>query len=396
MTHLREARLGVTAIFFVFGAVGATWASRIPLIKEQLGLDSAELSIALLTAPVGLIVVVQLVSALVHRWTSALVTRWAAVATCATLVLLSVAWDLASLAVALLLFGMACGALDTAMNGQAVAIERGYGRPIMAGIHAMFSIGLLVGGAIGALAAHAELDPLVHFAVAGALLAILGFAAGLGLLGAEADAIAEPDDSAPPTRLSKHPFLVAVGIIAMCAFLAEGAVDNWSAVYLHESLGASFGLAPLGAAACGAAMGAARLGGDAVIERFGRRSTLWWTALLAGAGMVLAVLAPVPGVAIAGFAVFGLGVAAIVPIAFTLGGNVAGVPTIWAISRITTLAYVGLLSGPPAIGFVAQATSLEVALCIPVALMALVAALSRVAPHDARGRASRVAAQEAR
>jgi fucose permease len=395
VTHLREARLGVTAIFFVFGAVGATWASRIPLIKEELGLDSAELSLALLAAPVGLIFVVQIVSGLVHRWTSAAVTRWAAIGTCATLVLLAVAWDLASLTVALLLFGMACGALDTAMNGQAVAIERGYRRPIMAAIHAMFSVGLLIGGAIGAVAAHADLDPLVHFALAGAVLAALGYGAGLPLLGAEADAIAEPDHSAPPTRLSSHPFLVAVGIIAMCAFLSEGAVDNWSAVYLHESLGASFGLAPLGAAACGAAMGAARFGGDAVIARFGRRTTLWWTALLAAAGMVLAVLAPGPGVAIAGFAVFGLGVAAIVPIAFTLGGNVPGVPPIWAISRITTLAYVGLLSGPPAIGFVAQATSLELALCIPVALMAVVAALSRVAPHDAEGRARQVAPQEA-
>jgi fucose permease len=125
-------------------------------------------------------------------------------------------------------------------------------------------------------------------------------------------------------------------------------------------------------------MAAGRFGGDAVIARYDRPATLLWASLIAGSGMVLAVLAPTPGVAIAGYGILGLGVATIVPIAFTLAGNTPGVPPAWAISRVTTLGYAGLFSSPPVVGLVAQATGLAVALAIPAALLVLVAPLSRV------------------
>ena len=133
MTGLRSARRGVALVFFVYGGVLATWVSRIPLIKQELGLDTAQLSVALLGSPVGLILATQLVSAAVRRWTSAAVTRWALLAACAAMVLPSLAWSLGSLAAALFLLGASLGALDIAMNTQGVAIERGYGRPIMSG-----------------------------------------------------------------------------------------------------------------------------------------------------------------------------------------------------------------------------------------------------------------------
>ena len=167
-------------------------------------------------------------------------------------------------------------------------------------------------------------------------------------------------------------------MIAFCCLFAEGAVDDWSGVYLYEEQGASLGLAPLAAAACGLGMAIGRFGGDAVIARLGRAATLTWASLVAGTGMTLAVLAPDPGVAIVAYGILGLGVATIVPIAFTLAGNAPGVPPAWGISRVTTLGYAGLFSSPPVIGFVAQATSLAVALAIPAALLLLVAPLSRV------------------
>jgi fucose permease len=149
-------------------------------------------------------------------------------------------------------------------------------------------------------------------------------------------------------------------------------------VYLHEEQGASLGIAPLGAAACGAGMAVGRFAGDAVIARYGRPATLWRASLVAGAGMTLAVLAPTPGVAIAGYGVLGLGVATIVPIAFTLAGNTTGVPPAWAISRVTTLGYAGLFSSPPVIGLVARSTGLAVALAIPAVLLLLVCPFSWV------------------
>jgi fucose permease len=387
MAEQRRARRGVTLVFFVYGAVLATWVSRIPLIKQSLGLDTAQLSLALLGSPAGLIVATQLVSALVGRYTSATVTRWGVVAASAAMVLPSLAWNLGSLAAALFLLGMSLGSLDVAMNTQGVAIERGYARPIMSGIHGMYSVGVLAGALVGSLAAQAGVDPRIHFAVAAAVLAALGAAAAGALLGAEADAAADHDEAPAgarvPPRLAHHRALIALGAIAFCCLFAEGAVDDWSGVYLHEGQGASLGLAPLGAAACGIGMAIGRFGGDAIIARYGRPATLWRAALIAGAGMTLAVLAPGPGVAIAGYAVLGLGVATIVPIAFTLGGTAEGVPPAWGISRVTMLGYAGVFSSPPAIGLVAQVTGLAAALAIPAVLLVLVAPLSRLTTRRA-------------
>jgi predicted MFS family arabinose efflux permease len=382
MVEPRRARRGVTLVFLVYGGVLATWVSRIPLIKQNLGLDTAQLSLALLGSPLGLIVATQLVSALVGRFTSAAVTRWGVLAASAAMVLPSLAWSLGSLAGALFLLGMSLGSLDIAMNTQGVAIERGYARPIMSGIHGMYSVGVLAGALVGALAAHGGVDPRIHFSVAAVALAALGVAGSRSLLGAEADTAAELDDvgagARVPPRLAHHRALIALGVIAFCCLFAEGAVDDWSGVYLHEDQGASLGLAPLGAAACGIGMAVGRFGGDAVIAHYGRPATLWRAALIAGAGMTLAVVAPAPGVAIAGYGILGLGVATIVPIAFTLGGNAEGVPPAWGISRVTMLGYAGLFSSPPAIGLVAQATGLAAALAIPAVLLLLVAPLSRL------------------
>ena len=377
---LPAARRGVAIVFFVYGAVLATWVSRIPLIKEELDLDTAQLSLALLGSPVGLILAVQAVAALVGRWTSAVVTRAALVGACVAVVLPGVAWSLASLAAALLLLGFSLGSLDIAMNTQGVAVERGYARPVMSGIHAMYSVGVLAGAGLGAVAASADVDPLVHFAVAAAVLAALGLAGARTLLGAAADRPAEPEDAdRPALRLAQHPGLIALGFVAFCCLFAEGAVDDWSGVYLREEQGASLGVSALGAAAAGAGMAIGRFGGDAVIARFGRPATLRWSSLVAGAGMTLAVLAPAPGIAIAAYLVLGLGVATIVPIAFTLAGNHPGVPPAWAISRVTTLGYAGLFASPPIVGLVAQVTSLTAALAIPAILLLLVAPLSRSA-----------------
>jgi fucose permease len=382
LADLRPARRGVAIVFLVYGAVLATWVSRIPQIKHELGLDTAELSLALLGSPLGLILAMQTVAVLVRRWTSAAVTRWAIVAACGAMVLPSLAWNLGALAAALLLLGLSLGTLDIAMNTQGVAIERGYGRPIMSGIHGMYSVGVLAGASAGALAAHLGLAPTGHFAVAAVCLAIIGATAARSLLGAEADVATERDEAHAgadvPLRLVRHPWLIALGLIAFCCLFAEGAVDDWSGVYLREVQGASLGVAPLAAAACGTGMAIGRFTGDAVIARLGRPTTLLRASLVAGTGMTVAVLAPSPAVAIAGYGVLGLGVATIVPIAFTLAGNTAGVPPAWAISRVTTLGYAGLFSSPPVVGLVAQFAGLAAALAIPAVLLLLVALLSRV------------------
>jgi fucose permease len=381
---LGPARRGVTVVFFVFGALAATWVSRIPLIKDKLDLSAAELSLALLASPVGLLIATLLVSTLVGRWTSGVVTRWAVLAASIAVVLPAFAWSLGSLAAALLAFGLTMGTLDTAMNTQAVAIERAYHKPIMSAIHGMFSIGMLFGAVVGAGAAHADVDPRLHFIAAAACLAGLGTWAGRSLLGPEADVPVRAADADVPAgvarpRLADHPYLWVIGAIALCSLFAEGAVDDWSGVYLHEAQDASFAVAPLGTAACSIGMAVGRFCGDAVIGRHGRQPTLWRASLVAAAGMTLAVVAPTPAVAIAGYGVLGLGVAPIVPIALTLAGSTSGVPPVWAVSRVTVIGYAGLFGSPPVIGLIAEAASLAAALVVPAILLALVAPLSRAA-----------------
>jgi fucose permease len=384
---LGSARRGVTVVFFVFGALAATWVSRIPLIKDELDLSAAELSLALLASPLGLLIAVQLVSTLVGRWTSGVVTRWAVPAASVAMVLPAFAWSLGSLAASLLVFGLTMGTLDTAMNTQAVAIERACRKPIMSGIHGMFSVGMLFGAVVGAGAAHADVDPRLHFVVAAACLAALGIWAARALLGPEADLPVQSaggaEGGARP-RLADHPYLWVIGAIALCSFFAEGAVDDWSGVYLHEAQGASFAVAPLGTAACSIGMAVGRFCGDAVIARHGRQATLSRSSLVAATGMTVAVVAPTPAVAIAGYGILGLGVATIVPIALTLAGTTSGVAPVWAVSRVTVIGYAGLFGSPPVIGLIAEATSLATALIVPAVLLALVAPLSRVARREQR------------
>lgn len=381
--ELRLARYSVAITFFIYGCVLATWVSRLPGVKHNLRLDSAELGLALAGSPMGLILAMRTVPYLVDRWTSAVVTRAAAIAVCVCLPLLSVAWDLVSLLGLLVLFGLTLGTLDITMNTQGVAVERAYGRPIMSGLHGVYSLGVLVGALCGSIAAHAGATLGTHFLIAAACLAGLALAGTRWLLGRMADVATEASSGAAAQdpsaqRHAARWLLLSVGLVAFCSLFAEGAVDDWSGVYLHEVQRASFGVAPLGAAACGAGMTVGRLCGDRVIARYGRTSTLWRTCLVASAGMSLAVLAPTLGLAIAGYGILGLGVATIVPIAFTLAGNTDGVPPALALSRVTTLGYAGLFGSPTIIGLLAHGVGLAVALSLPAILLLLVVPLSRI------------------
>lgn len=381
--EVRLARSSVAITFFIYGCALATWVSRLPGVKHNLRLDSAELGLALAGSPAGLILAMRTVPYLVDRWTSAVVTRAAAIAVCVCLPLLSVAWDLVSLLGLLLLFGLTLGTLDITMNTQGVAVERAYGRPIMSGLHGVYSLGVLVGALCGSIAAHAGATFGTHFLIAAACLAGLVVAGTRWLLGQRADVATEASGgvAAQDPSAQRHAarwLLIGVGLVAFCSLFAEGAVDDWSGVYLHEVQRASLGVAPLGAAACGAGMTVGRLCGDRVIARYGRTSTLWRTSVIASAGMSLAVLAPTLGLAIAGYGILGLGVATIVPIAFTLAGNTEGVAPALALSRVTTLGYAGLFGSPTIIGLLAQGVGLAAALSLAAVLLLLVVPLSRI------------------
>ncbi|MGI5322101.1 MFS transporter [Actinomadura nitritigenes] len=390
-----RARLAVTAAFVAHGLLGAAWVARIPQIKEHLGLGAGTMGVALLGAPVGVVAAVRFAGRIVHRWGSRATTIAAGTVGALSLVPLGLSWNLGSLILSLVLMGGSLGLMDVAMNAQGVAVERGYGRPLMSGLHGAYSIGTLLSALVGSAAAHAGVPVAVHLTIAAAVLVVLLAVGCRDLLDRSIDALPDPvapaldaasgapdgTDRAPgrpgaaAARAARWP-LIMLGVIGLCSFVGEGAMADWSAIYLRESLGTGPGAAGLGYAGCAIAMTAGRLAGDRVVARFGPVTVLRTGSLIAAAGLALGLLLANPVAAVSGFTLFGLGVAVVAPVTFSAAGNVPGVPAAAGISRVTGVGYLGLLGGPPVIGFVAQGVGLAWALAVPAALAGLIVLLA--------------------
>jgi MFS family permease len=359
----------VTAVFFLNGLVFSSWYSRLPDIQDRLDLGTGELGLALLGAPVGLLLAQPLAGALVASVGSRPLVA-AAPLWLAAVVLPGLAVDVVTLALATLVVGAANGVLDISMNVQGLAVERVGGKRIFNSIHAAFSFGALAGAAAGGAAAAAGLEPSIHLAIVAAVGAAGATVASRGLLPADAEPRSAGPRVARPSRR-----LVALGAVAFCALLAEGAVFDWSGIFLAREAGASLGLAPAGLAAFNLAMGFGRLTADRFSERFGSAQVGRAGGLLAAAGLGVALALGTPAGAIAGFAVMGLGLAAIFPLALRAAGYdpaMAG-PAVAAVSGV---GYAGLLTGPPAIGLLAEAIGLSGALACVCGLLAVATLLA--------------------
>jgi MFS family permease len=361
--YLRTTRAAVLAVFFTNGVVIGTWVVRIPAIKERLDLGEGLLGVALLGAAVGALVAMPVVGALVSRFGSRRIVGVSALALSVVLFTPGLAPSLPLLMLAVVLLGAANGGLDVAMNAQAVAVERGYGRPIMSSFHAAWSFGGLGGAALGGLLASRGIGPLPHFAAV-AILAAIAFVVAYGaLLPSGADASEEGTPAfARPTRA-----LLGLGIISFCVLLGEGAMGDWSAVYLDDTLRTGPGFAAAGYAAFSLSMAFGRLFGDRFTELLGPAT------LVRTCGAALAAAQPL--VAFLGFACAGAGFSIVFPTALSAAGRTGG-PTGPALAAVTTAAYTGFLVGPPFIGFLAELTGLGYALYLVVALSTAVIILA--------------------
>jgi MFS family permease len=366
-----RARVAVTSLFFAHGVLFGTWVARIPAVKDKLELGEGELGAALLFLTLGAMLAMPVAGWIVSREGSRATARQTVVVFAALLPGLAFAPSLVLLAVALLLFGAAAGALDIAMNAHGVEVEHRYARPILSSFHAGWSFGGLVGAGIGALAAWAGVGPLPHFAAVAVVVAVGGWLASSALLPAGAD---RPDS---PPRLARPPRqLLALAVLAFCGLFAEGAAADWSAVYLAGPLDAGTAVAALGFAAFSVAMVALRLLGDTLTTRWGPVALMRRGGVLAGTGLAAALLIGHPVAALLGFACMGAGLAAVVPVAYRAAGSLPGVPAGVGIASLTTVGYSAFVVGPPVIGFVAEAVGLPLALGIVVGLLAVLAALA--------------------
>lgn len=374
-----RARVGVTALFVAHGALIGTWVARIPAIKDDLDLSEGGLGLVLLCATLGGFVFMPLAGWIVAHEGSRATARQSLVAMALLVPALAWAPNPLLLAAALFAFGAALGSLDVAMNAHGLVVEAHYGRPILSSFHAGWSLGGLVGAGAGALVAWAGVNPLPHFTAAAVVFGAIGLLGSAGLLPSEAD---RPE--APP-RIGRPPRRLAVlAALAFCGLLAEGAVADWGAVYLAESLDTGAAVAALGFAAFSVAMVAGRLLGDALTSRWGPVALTRRGAALAGGALAIALIVGNPVVALLAFACMGAGIAAMVPIFFRAGGSLPGVPASVGIATLTTAGYTAFLVGPPAIGFAAEAVGLPLALGICVVLLAVLVALAdRIEPAGA-------------
>ena len=413
----RRHRAAITAVFAGNGILFASLFSRLPEIQERLGLDEGALGLVLLAAPAGLVGAVVLAGAQVARVGSRRVAAISAAAYAGVLFLPSLAPNAALLALALFALGASSGGLDVAMNTQGIAIERRYPRRIFASLHAGFSFGALAGAAAGGLVAQAGIPLTAHLVGVGAIVAAVMALAirrfvpdgepasqrdearrgvprrsdGTPVARDEAPAEgrrAAPtagDEAAPPRAGGSTPApplvrpsraLVPLGAVAFCVLLAEGALNDWSAVYLARVHDAAPATAAAGLAVFSLTMGGARLVGDRLAAACGTRAVARGGLVIGAAGFAAAAVAPSPIAAIVAFAGLGLGLASVYPFTMRAAGERRDVPAGVAIGAVTTLGYVGFLLGPPLVGLLAHVTSLRGALatvgglCLPAAWLA--------------------------
>jgi MFS family permease len=377
--------VAVSVAFLVNGAVIASWVPRVPAVKAAMGTSDGPLGLALLGLGVGAAASLVVAGRVVARFGSRPVTRVTGIAVCAALVGPGLAGSLPALAVTLALVGAASGLMDVAMNAHGALVERGYGRPVMASLHGLWSVGGLVGAVAGGLAARAGWSPARHFAVAALCLGVTLVVGTRRLLPASLDVAPAATAPGPTGRRPRgqgsglpwsRPLLV-LGVIGFSSFFGEGSAHDWSAVYLHDVLGTSAGMAAAGFAAFSLAMASVRFAGDRLSARFGPVRLVRASGLVAAVGLGLGLLAHHPLAGVAGFALLGVGLACVVPVTFSaaghLGGGLAGV----AISRVAAVSYLATFTGPPVIGLVADQVGLTVALAIPVLLAGVVALCAR-------------------
>ncbi|NUT32415.1 MAG: MFS transporter [Hamadaea sp.] len=364
--ELWRARLATSAMFLLFGIALGAWTARIPAVKRDLDLTDGLLSVALLSFALGAIIGMQLAGRLVDRLGSARILLPAAAVEGVGLVLPGFAPGLLALAAGLLLFGIVHGALNIAMNANAVEVQRAWGRPIITSFHAVYSVGGFLGAAIGGLFAAGDVSARATFLWVAAGITVVALAAGRGVLRSAPVPVA-------PTVEGRPSGVVLLGVLAFCCLVGEGAAADWSTVYLRDDLGSSAGFAAAAYAAFAVAMTAGRLVGDRLAARFGHIQLVRASAALAAAGLAAALAVGHPIAGVLGFGCLGAGLACIAPQVFSAAGDRDPARAGQAIARVAAMGYAGFLVGPVVIGAAAEITGLRWALIVPVLLTVFVA-----------------------
>jgi MFS family permease len=373
---LMSAQVSVAVTFIAEALLFASWTAHIPHIKSELGLSDGALGTALLGAPIGSVTAMVLSSRLLPRWGSRRMIRITIVGYGAGGVCVGLADSTIQLFAALAFWGLFQGALDVAMNTQAVTVEKAVGTPIMSRLHGMWSIGGFLGALAGTAAVAFEVDLAAQTAALGIVAIVVIEVLSRSLI---------PDGRESrkplPTKRTRRPsaIVLTLGGVAFASMLCEGAVADWSANYLRNELGAGAAFAGLGYAAYALAMVAMRLSGTVWQRRFANTTVLPVLAMVFALGTSVAFALGQPIVALAGFAAMGIGLALIVPSAFSAAGAANDSPANAgsAIATVAALGWLGYVSGPPLIGHLADLVGLGAALWLLPLLAVVIAVITR-------------------
>jgi len=337
----------------------ATWAPLVPFAKARLGVDDASFGVLLLCLGLGSLIAMPFTGALVNRLGCRNVITASTFAVALVLPFLVLADSFWQLALTLALFGASIGILDVAINIQAVIVEKASGRAMMSGFHGLFSLGGIFGAGGVSLLIGAGMGPLAAcLIICATTLTLLALAwRGLQKQGLQGGADA-------PVFVLPRGIVVFLGLLCFLVFLGEGAVLDWGALFLIASQGADQAVAGLGYTMFAIAMTIGRLSGDVIVRRFGGSRVVLAGGLLSALGFLIAVMAPVLWLALAGFLLVGFGASNIVPVIFSAAGRQTRMPAGLAVASVTTMGYAGILIGPAVIGFIAQHAGLGLAFAL--------------------------------
>ncbi|RKS75403.1 fucose permease [Motilibacter peucedani] len=392
---VRAARVAVGALFFTNAVVFANVVPRLPYIKSSLGLSNAALGTAIAAGPLGALIAGAFASWFLVRWGSARVAVGSLVLMAANLLLISVAPSWGVLAAGLFLAGVCDSVADIANNAHGLRVQRRYGRSILNSFHGIWSVGAVFGGLVGSAAAGLDLALPLHLGVMAALSIVVVLATGRRLLPGPDDSEREPvhreaasSASRWWTQTSVIRALVVLGVVGSMGAAIEDAGATWGGVYLRDSLRSGAAVAGMAFVALQGMQALGRLTGDRWVTRFGERAVARAGAVVALAGMALALSLPSEATTVVGFGAAGLGISTWIPAAMHAADSIPGLPSGMALSIVGLVIRVGFFVEPPVVGVVADSTSLRWALLVvpfaaAVTLLAARALTTRVEPAPA-------------
>ena len=353
-------RISVKIFFFISGFIFATWASRIPALQAHLLLNDAQLGSLLFALPAGLMVSMPLAGFLLTKFNSRNIMLAGAILYITLLCGIGLVQNFMQAAIILFVFGAARNLFNISINTQSIGVQKLYDKSIIASFHGIWSVAGFTGAAFASLLISFGLIPIYHFIIAGGIVLVLIAFAWRTTFQAETKAIVRSPVFALPDKS-----LLKLGLIAFCSMVCEGTMSDWSGIYFSKVIQAPKELVTIGYVGYLSCMTAGRFTGDWLINQFGTRKILLTSGLFVATGSFLIATFTFMQTAIIGFMICGFGVSCIMPFVFSNAGNASSMPTGAAIAAVSTLGYLGFLTGPPLIGFLSNIVGLRYSFIIP-------------------------------